>query len=237
MEQWKDIPWTKGFYEVSSMGDVRSKTRTYQRSNGRKFTAVGRPLYCHWSDGYKRVRLNVPGFPKWHSVHKLVMETFVGQRPSGFVIRHLDGDKANCALANLCYGTNAENQQDRQRHGTDNRSIAPRLLSDTQILEIRERRADGEELESLATEFRVSKSYIYQIATGKVADHIGGQIIPARPRGRAPSLTTDQITEIRLRRKAGEKIVPLGREFKVSHSLISKICRRNHESHQPQAAE
>jgi hypothetical protein len=111
------------------------------------------------------------------------------------------------------------------------------LVTDEQIITIRERRANGESLETLAGEFGVSKAYIYQIATGKVADHLGGKIIAARPRGRAPSLTVDQIEEIRRRRQAGEKIVPLGREFNVSHSLISKICRRDHEDHQPHAAE
>lgn len=54
----------------------------------------------------------------WY-VHALVMETFVGPRPEGSEIRHLDGDRCNNRVDNLKYGTHSENMMDRERHGTD----------------------------------------------------------------------------------------------------------------------
>lgn len=226
MENWRSIPWTNDFYEVSDLGRVRSKDRVYERSNGRPFTAYGRLLPVHWSDGYLRVRLNVPGFPKWHMVHKLVMETFVGPRPDGMVIRHLDGSATNCALTNLKYGTNSENQMDRKDHGTWH-DKTERRLDDGQIIQMRERRASGEMLKVLANEFGVSASYVMMVCTGKAAPFVGGPIVAPRPRGRQRALTDEQETEIIRRRAAGELIVPLGKEFGVSHSLISKIYKRS----------
>lgn len=42
-------------------------------------------------------------------MHHLVMEAFVGGRPAGMVVNHMDGDKQNNSLANLEYITPTEN--------------------------------------------------------------------------------------------------------------------------------
>lgn len=42
-------------------------------------------------------------------IHTLVAETFLGVRPEGQVIDHIDGDKSNNHLSNLRYTTVAEN--------------------------------------------------------------------------------------------------------------------------------
>lgn len=51
-------------------------------------------------------------------VHSLVAEHFVGARPEGTDIRHLDGDKLNNAATNLAYGSRSENNLDQVMHGT-----------------------------------------------------------------------------------------------------------------------
>jgi hypothetical protein len=58
--------------------------------------------------------------PKWRytTVHRLVLETFVGPRPKGFVCRHLNGIRADNRLENIRWGTYAENCADAARHGT-----------------------------------------------------------------------------------------------------------------------
>jgi hypothetical protein len=50
-------------------------------------------------------------------VHHLILLAFVGPRPEGCVTRHLDDDKANNRLGNLCYGTSTENNYDMVRNG------------------------------------------------------------------------------------------------------------------------
>lgn len=72
------------------------------------------------SRGYPLIDIMIPnerGRPM--AVHKLVMLTFVGPRPAGSQVRHLDGDRSNPSLKNLKYGTFQENVEDRRRHGGD----------------------------------------------------------------------------------------------------------------------
>jgi hypothetical protein len=57
------------------------------------------------------------GFRK-RAVHQLVLEAFVGPRPEWATdVRHLNGVADDNRLANLAYGTQAENARDAVRHG------------------------------------------------------------------------------------------------------------------------
>ena len=49
------------------------------------------------------------GTMKKFNIHTLVMESFVGKRPIGLVINHIDGNAANNNLSNLEYCTQSEN--------------------------------------------------------------------------------------------------------------------------------
>jgi hypothetical protein len=70
--------------------------------------------------GYERVGLSATtGSRRKHLlVHALVLSAFVGPRPPGLEIRHLDGNPRHNDLSNLAYGTTSENARDRVRHGT-----------------------------------------------------------------------------------------------------------------------
>lgn len=68
--------------------------------------------------GYLHVSMRWGGVNRHISVHRLVLETFVGPCPPGMVCRHVpDFDPANNRLVNLCWGTQKENGQDRVRYG------------------------------------------------------------------------------------------------------------------------
>jgi hypothetical protein len=69
-------------------------------------------------DKYWFVVMCVDGIRYRKSLHSVVLETFVGPRPVGMQIRHLDGDSRNNHVANLRYGTAKENGEDRRKHGT-----------------------------------------------------------------------------------------------------------------------
>lgn len=107
-EQWKSI---EGFgrYEISDTGRIRSFTRWPEgRVLRRRIRA---------KDGYDEAHLrDSQGVISYLSVHRLVLETFVGPCPEGMEARHLDGDPNNNDLANLCWGTHLENMRDRARH-------------------------------------------------------------------------------------------------------------------------
>jgi hypothetical protein len=70
------------------------------------------------TNGYPVVTLQQAGRISKRRVHELVMEAFVGLKPSSMEILHWDGDYGNPALSNLRYGTHAENGRDTIRYRT-----------------------------------------------------------------------------------------------------------------------
>src|SRR5262249_51794091 len=66
------------------------------------------------SQGYPTVRIG----PRHVRIHTLVLEAFIGPRPSRMVTRHLNGIPSDNRLENLVYGTHQENCYDQVTHGT-----------------------------------------------------------------------------------------------------------------------
>lgn len=106
-EEWRVVPDFPE-YAVSSFGRVVS----YKRSEPR----ILRPGSNEW--GYLHVGLSNRAVRRTCKIHVLVARAFLGPRPEGLFIRHLDGDQRNNRADNLAYGTNSENQHDSVRHGT-----------------------------------------------------------------------------------------------------------------------
>lgn len=112
--EWRWIPGWEGRYEVSDAGEVRSHINT--RGSLLKIPQVKRRTKN--TAGYACVSLSTNSLSRMYNCHALVMEAFVGPRPEGQEIRHLDGNRLNSALSNLAYGFPYENQEDRKDHGT-----------------------------------------------------------------------------------------------------------------------
>jgi hypothetical protein len=116
METWRAVAGYEGLYEVSDLGRVRS----LPRDNGLNGTAAGGRVLkgtLSVAAGYVSVKLSANGRKKTMNVHSLVATTFLGPRPEGLVVRHLDGDTCNNNLTNLRYGTPSQNGRDTVRHG------------------------------------------------------------------------------------------------------------------------
>lgn len=118
-EQWRDIPNYEGYYQVSDHGRVRSLDRTVINRNGVFQQIRGKVLApgLHTA-GYPQVVLHKNGKGKIRTIHTLVMEVFVGPRPKGMEVRHLDDDPTNNHISNLTYGTPTQNRLDSVRNGT-----------------------------------------------------------------------------------------------------------------------
>lgn len=103
------------------------------------------------------------------NVHSLVASAFLGPRPHKNQVRHLDGDKLNNSIANLKYGTQAENEQDKLRHGRDQRGERhwKCILTERAVRAIRRRYRFGN-APKLAAEFGVKPRHIRAVASGKV---------------------------------------------------------------------
>lgn len=118
-EQWKPVVGYEGWYEVSDLGRIKAVAREVIRSN--KGNGVCKHiknerilLGSTGGQGYKQVSLCVvrkPGQGKVtvRAVHILVMEAFIGPRPEGAHIDHLNRNKMDARLCNLEYVTHREN--------------------------------------------------------------------------------------------------------------------------------
>lgn len=62
------------------------------------------------SNGYVRVTIN----KKRYLLHRLVLTTFVGPPPDGYVAMHLNGNPQDNRLQNLKWGTQSENCRNRK---------------------------------------------------------------------------------------------------------------------------
>lgn len=121
MEQWKAIPGFEGAYEVSDRGNVRSLDRMVNIGGGHQRICRGRILcpYLRAPGGYPTVHLHYGGHSKYlnRSIHRLVLEAFVGPCPEGMECLHADDDPLNNHLSNLRWGTRSENRSDGLRNG------------------------------------------------------------------------------------------------------------------------
>lgn len=151
-------------YAVSNLGNVKrvmpDRLARPMRQLKWVIGSAGRPEVGLYRDGkHKVVR-----------VHQLVAEAFLGPRPAGAVIRHLDGDVLNAAASNLAYGTPRENEADKLQHGTSNRGERHGMakLSLADVLSIR---ADRRKSGVLAAQFSVSPRTIRDIKMKRTWAH------------------------------------------------------------------
>ena len=71
-------------------------------------------------------------------IHRLVLETYVSQRPRDMECRHLNNNPTDNRLENLRWGTKKENQHDRVENGTSMEGIKHPLvkLTEQQVRQI-----------------------------------------------------------------------------------------------------
>jgi hypothetical protein len=97
-------------------------------------------------DGYRTTTANVNGRKKLVWFHKTICEAFHGPKPTpSYHAAHLDGNKLNNKADNLKWKTPAENEKDKERHGTKlfgERANGAKLTRD-KVLEIRQAYENG----------------------------------------------------------------------------------------------
>ena len=128
MEQWKTVAGWQGFYEVSSLGRVRSVDRRHPVIN--RFGNVENRLHRgkllkpgRTKNGYLVVGLTRPGgVRETPYVHSLVADAFLGPKPPLLEVCHGVAGKEVNADYNLRYDTRSSNALDRHRDGTMNQA-------------------------------------------------------------------------------------------------------------------
>ena len=115
-EVWKDIKGYVNLYQVSDFGRVKSLGHYTLMKNGKTRYHKGKIIiHNHYTNGYCFVCLSKNGIHKQFLLHRLVLITFIGEKP-GYEVNHIDENKDNNRLDNLEWVTHRYNCQ----YGTRN---------------------------------------------------------------------------------------------------------------------
>lgn len=171
---YRDIPGFPG-YRVGSDGSVWSGWITCRK--GRIFKGKWKRMKpAATKKGYHTVNITPPDSPyKTMRVHRLVLLAFVGPCPPGMECRHLNGDKADCRLSNLEWGTPQTNRGDNHTMEVYQRGSqhSQAVLTEADVVAIRKAKEAGTAtVAELARRYGVSWSNVYAIVTRRSWKHV-----------------------------------------------------------------
>jgi hypothetical protein len=102
--------WIKGYegsYSINTFGDVFSWKYKRKKQLKRNINLSGYQYYC----------LSLNNNVKTITVHKLVAQTFISERPENMQINHIDGNKLNNSVSNLEYVSASDNIKHAYKNG------------------------------------------------------------------------------------------------------------------------
>jgi hypothetical protein len=169
MELWRPISGFEGRYEVSNLGHIRSMSFSGTGGKPRLLKQVRRR-----ANGYLFVGLGNPA--RYVFSHTLVADAFLGQRPDGAQVNHIDGEKTNNTAANLEYCSPVENMQHARRLGLlscrQGEKNTRAKLTTADVLRARELVAGGAKQSVVAALLGVDQSAISRCVSGKRWSHL-----------------------------------------------------------------
>jgi hypothetical protein len=168
--QYRDVPDFPG-YRIGDDGTVWS-CRIFSR--WMKDRGAWHRLSPQLRRGYLRVGLQRDGKLHWRSVHRLVLEAFVGPCPPGMQACHANGDRLDNRLANLRWDTPQANCQDKRRHGTVVRGSRQRRakLREADVPLVRQMRQAGASYGKIAVRFGVARATVIALLKGRTWNHV-----------------------------------------------------------------
>lgn len=169
MIEYKDIPNYPG-YRVGSDGSV------WSCKNGkwglREEWKQLKPSRVKTPYSYDRYMVAL-GRGNQKYVHRLVLETFVGECPPGMEGCHNDGDASNNAIHNLRWDTRLGNMRDMAEQGKKKGERHHNaILNNELVREIRKRAASGETHQSIADSLNLKRRNVSKIIDGSRWGHV-----------------------------------------------------------------
>ena len=186
LEEWRPV---EGFpdYEVSSLGVVRSwKLRGNIHGRRADYPRIMKTAFCGPGRDYERVILTVNGIQTGRKIHHLVLEAFVGPRPSlKHGCNHKNSKRWDNRADNLEWMTQKENMQHAWKYGfmtAPYGEYSPReckgeangnaKLTERDVLRIRELFNDGHSQVKIADFYGVTNVLISKVIRRKLWSHV-----------------------------------------------------------------
>lgn len=182
-EVWRAVVGYEGLYEVSDQARLRVDPTRSVHGN----VQPGRIL-TQWAttNGYLKVALTRDGRTRTTLAHAVVAGAFLGPRPDGQHINHIDNTRTNNVPSNLEYVTPAENAQHASRQGRMSSGDAHRAthppipgerngaakLTEGDVRAIRAARAGGEGVRSIARRYRICRNSVGNIVARRNWAHV-----------------------------------------------------------------
>lgn len=154
-EIWKPVVGYEDFYEVSSLGRVKSL---------RQNKVMSPSLSC----GRPGVMLIAPDKRRRYLVARLVCRAFHGEPFPGAQAAHNDGSRDNNCADNLRWATVAENMADKRLHGThlELDRHPNRKIDAATAREVKRLLADGMSQHKIAGHLGIKRHIVCSIAMG-----------------------------------------------------------------------
>lgn len=109
-EHWVPIPNYEGYYEISSLANIRSIKRSVPTKSGYLKPEKERIITQRISNkGYLTVTLSKNGQSNTRQVHRLLAQAFIPNPENKATVNHVDGNKLNNSLDNLEWASYSEN--------------------------------------------------------------------------------------------------------------------------------
>jgi len=169
-ETWKPIKGYEKRYSVSNRGRVRSDAVSQYVRTG--YILKG---FINWL-GYHFVTLHNDHRKKNHfSVHSLVAAAFIGPRPPGKEINHINNNRSDNHASNLEYVTHKENIRHAMEFGTFNNTgsnSSVTHLTEAKVIAMRKRYTTGKYAKAfLARQYGISATTACRIINRRTWKH------------------------------------------------------------------
>ena len=117
-EIWKDIKGYENLYQVSNLGNIKSKERIIKRNNHNSLIKE-KLLKKYIRAGYYAVKLYKNNIKTNIPVHRIVAQNFLENKQNKPCINHKDGNKLNNNINNLEWCTYSENTLHAYKKGLE----------------------------------------------------------------------------------------------------------------------
>lgn len=179
-EVWGDIPDLEGYYQVSTLGRVRSLDRVitwYRRDIARNVSKdmKGKIMKIKTNNhGYCVIHLRKDQEDFHVSIHRLVARTFIPNPENKPCVNHMNGVKTDNRLENLEWCTISENTKhsivtglytppDISLYQKRGETHPNSVVNDDKVRQIRKMREEGMTLMAIADVFGISFSNVDRI--------------------------------------------------------------------------